>query len=901
MKKTILYLTTFLISIFLPNLASAQSWWQTTYQATESTILQAHIITYDNFPPSPPELITPAHESHLCDPYPVFSFKEAIDDEGVTEYTFNLQGDLSNKSTFSFERTFSGPVNHHDYQVWFENGIYYLKLKQALDWGTYHWRVIAHDAAHNQTSSSTYRFYLLEEECRYDCENLSLLPQVKFSAPNGLIDNRNPAMIFDYPPSGLPVRADIYVDNALIFSNISFINQNTAQYSVIIDDINRKVIIQPLLPYLPIKNTSPTTYQIKAILTDANGCEYETPVNDLRIVDLDCTVQILIPYLISPVSDYVTNEYPHTFVWDICTSAVNITNQKFTLNGLTLWTLGTSNFENDDYRLRVENLGPSACGPTTLRYTLTLKKTSYQVGSLSAGIRFNDPLDFSDWNNWSVQVTGCYNYTASSSIRRIRYLPRLIASYSWCTDQNTCTSGTLDQCLNANRHCYYQDHQQCMTNAPQDCSATPPSRTYHWCINQSQCTSGTLADCHKVGRNCYVNETSLSGDGCLQRAKYDCSQEAKYFWCTGTMTCNLGSFADCLASGKPCYRQEPGMDTCPSYVTLDCPISTGLLVNNPFAARPNFLPNLLTLLGLSPRAIQLLDTLSTQLFPYISIFMLLPIGLLIIFFPRPRGLVFDSQTKKAITDALVVVIKEGKFVTASITNKNGFFTGFKLSPGEYYLQVSSPKYLYPSQKKREDRQSIQNFYLADKFYISSEFDKMITFQIPMDLDLDNYAQEEQKENQFNLKWRLLRLLSSLINALGLLWGITFAIVIIFTLIYPIWLNLIILGVYLYGLFRRIIAGINHFNLEGQVVNQAGEPLSDIPLYLNLVAHDRLAAKTITDEQGNFIFHANYRLKYYLSTLHFNFVNHQLLEEKLYLDLNQKKLKLQLVIKEKDNV
>ena len=320
-----------------------------------------------------------------------------------------------------------------------------------------------------------------------------------------------------------------------------------------------------------------------------------------------------------------------------------------------------------------------------------------------------------------------------------------------------------------------------------------------------------------------------------------------------------------------------------------------------FVSQPQFLPSLTQILadlGISPNIIHLIETLSTQIFPYITLLALLPIGLFIIIIPRPCGFVFDSRSKQAISHALVTVIKEGQFITASITNKYGLYTGFKLLPGEYQLIVSSIKHIFPSNQPRVGGQTKANHYLGEKFYISSEFDKMLTYQIPLDFDYTNYPKTAPAD-KYIFSWRAIRFLMAIVNSLGLIWSISFGIIIFFTLIYPIWLNLIVLGVYLFGLFRRITVLIKKSNIIGHLTDEDNQALSDVVISLKLLAHDRLVLTTVTDKQGKFSIYAHPKHKYYLSGPNVDFIESGKKSELIPLDMTRDNTNLKLIVREKE--
>jgi hypothetical protein len=277
----------------------------------------------------------------------------------------------------------------------------------------------------------------------------------------------------------------------------------------------------------------------------------------------------------------------------------------------------------------------------------------------------------------------------------------------------------------------------------------------------------------------------------------------------------------------------------------------------------------------------------------------LPIGILFLFFPRPVGIVFDGQNKRPLAQALVVAQQEGRFVAANITNRYGLYQGFKLPRGEYYLIASSRDYHFPSQLPRPNTLTVKSFYLGEKFFVSSKYALILTHEIPVDLEPEVATQQSTAQKQENKKWwGSLRWWAMLLNALGIFWALAFLLIIFFTLIYPVWFNLLILAVFIFGLMRRLTAGKHQNNVVGKIMNAQGEPVPDVNLILRLPAFDHLVLTTRTNSNGEFKFFVNPRQVYNLICPNFVFIETNGQKEQLSLHFDDNILELLLVIKPK---
>lgn len=868
-------------------------------------------LTFDVTPPTAPNLQAPApNPSDYCNRQPIFYWLSSTDNIGVAGYTFSLTSDLAdNGPDFTFERSFSGVLEDNHYRVWFDNGYWYLQLKNELAWGTYTWHVAAYDARDNRAQSGDRTFTLSETTCTFQCDRDSTVNQSRLIQPSGTVSTRNPALVINYPSTITPQNANIVVDGATVLQSINLTNSHTtASYTITLDTDNHQITIQPSSNYLSNKTSTPVTWAVQIKITDEHGCSYTTDSQNLTFDDGSTepeepdepdkpSEQAIVPTLLTPTTDYSsTTTKVNDFSWTVCAKSTDVNSQIFYLNGKPTFTLSSSDASTADYDLTSQVTQSSTCDGTSLVYHLTLKNPDL--------VKTNNPLDLSDWNRWSVTAVGTNHLTASSATWRFRFFPESSVKYYWCTNEKACVSGTLANCQASGRSCYYDDKNSCEAQANLDCSTNPPQKTYHWCNNQSQCTSGSLSDCQKTGKNCYLEENVAGGNGCLQHAKDDCNEQAKYFWCSTSLTCNLGDFDTCTKSGKPCYRQEYDGQLCPNQVKTDCPATPVVTVINqtPLSGMPELPVTALEIaqsLGLSPQAVKTLETLSATVFPFFSLWLFLPLGIIIIFFPRPKGRVYHSQTSKPIANALVVVQDENRFVKAALTNKNGLYDGFKLAPGQYHLQVSQPQFIFPSQQDRPHNRSLKNFYLGEKVAVRSDFSAAITYQIP--LDERTATKKDSNQQSLSLFARLRQFLYRCLNFCSLLWSLSFILVIILTLLYPIFFNLLILVIYIIGFIRRLFINLHRVNVTGRVFQSDGQPAANLQLNFQLLAFNALAATAVTNRRGYFEVYLSPIDIYSCSSTGYLFVEADGDKSRVPLDFErQKSLTFDLVIKNDPN-
>ncbi|MDO5561876.1 MAG: hypothetical protein Q4G02_03865, partial [bacterium] len=310
-----------------------------TYNATVSAVVRAQVYVRDVNPPTAPELLAPFNSQRpYCERTPIFSWKDATDDEGVTGYNFNLDGTWYNGSTYDFSQHITGEIDNETVQVWHEDGVWYLQLKNYLNWGNYSWYVTAYDTV-NSTSSPSWNINLDKSECNLGCQTANLIQQVEFQAPNGNISSRRPAIVLKYKNVAL-VNAEIHVNNQLVLGNLNLTSSyNAPTYTVNLNPSESKIIIQTNYDYLP-SNTN--QYLMKLVLYDNNNCAFSPAAHQLIYgggtsessgsgTPAQPNDEALIPFLITPENESTSNEPVTQFSWGICSPSQQIAQQVFYL------------------------------------------------------------------------------------------------------------------------------------------------------------------------------------------------------------------------------------------------------------------------------------------------------------------------------------------------------------------------------------------------------------------------------------------------------------------------------------------------------------------------------------------------------------------------------------------
>lgn len=215
---------------------------------------------------------------------------------------------------------------------------------------------------------------------------------------------------------------------------------------------------------------------------------------------------------------------------------------------------------------------------------------------------------------------------------------------------------------------------------------------------------------------------------------------------------------------------------------------------------------------------------------------------------KPQGLVYNSKTNEPVAFALLTVTStdsslEEPIHETVVTDVHGVYQGIKLPPGQYKIMVSHQDYTFPSGLTRPAYLSFQDFYLGEVFSVNSvEQDQL--FLIPV----DPVAERAELTNK---NWRSkLRLLLARVRLADLMWPLfTFSLII--AVIFPSFLNWIIVGFYLIIIGRKALQSLKLPRIAGTVIDDQGQPISNAVIRLSDSQTNQLAVLTNTNAKGEF--------------------------------------------------
>lgn len=211
---------------------------------------------------------------------------------------------------------------------------------------------------------------------------------------------------------------------------------------------------------------------------------------------------------------------------------------------------------------------------------------------------------------------------------------------------------------------------------------------------------------------------------------------------------------------------------------------------------------------------------------------------------EPQGMVFDSQTNQPVSFALLTINSVDKTLTepineTAVTDVDGIYQGITLPIGKYTIVVSHQDYNFPTQKKRPNYYSIQEFYKGEIFEVHSEKRQQL-FLIPMD-----------KKVQIEYKSTLEKIFRSLLRKIkftDLFWPL-FGISVLIALFYPTWINLLVLALYCLVLFKRLIKSFEKPAISGFVTTTNQEPVENAIIRVSDPNRGELVSIVHTDKTG----------------------------------------------------
>ena len=214
---------------------------------------------------------------------------------------------------------------------------------------------------------------------------------------------------------------------------------------------------------------------------------------------------------------------------------------------------------------------------------------------------------------------------------------------------------------------------------------------------------------------------------------------------------------------------------------------------------------------------------------------------------KPWGVVYDSVTKKLISRVVVRLwdAETGKLVDTVVTDANGIF---KLTPkvGKYVLKISHPEYVFPSKLINSSIDSgFTNIYTGEVIEVHNEND-VLMISVPIDPEKKS-SRKLRTQAIVNFLEEVVGVISPIILVSGFLYSI------VVTVMYPINLNFVILGLYATTFLIKVYVYLARPKLFGQVTGVDGKAISGLELGLFDSEFKNLVSRTFTNKQGTYNF------------------------------------------------
>jgi hypothetical protein len=226
---------------------------------------------------------------------------------------------------------------------------------------------------------------------------------------------------------------------------------------------------------------------------------------------------------------------------------------------------------------------------------------------------------------------------------------------------------------------------------------------------------------------------------------------------------------------------------------------------------------------------------------------------------KPWGVVYNSVTKKLVPRAVVRLwdTKKGILIDTVVTDANGIFY---LTPrkGEYVIKVSAPSYIFPSKLVNSRNDSgYTNVYVGEVIEVTGGNDALM-LSVPID------PVKESKGIRIRQQIRLFfEELISVISPILLITGFIYSVVV--TMMYPLALNYLILGMYGITFLIKVYLHVSQPRLFGMVTSVDGKFVSGLEIGLFDYEFKNLISRTFTNKRGAYNFVVKNQA-YYLQVL-----------------------------------
>jgi hypothetical protein len=247
-------------------------------------------------------------------------------------------------------------------------------------------------------------------------------------------------------------------------------------------------------------------------------------------------------------------------------------------------------------------------------------------------------------------------------------------------------------------------------------------------------------------------------------------------------------------------------------------------------------------------------TLVSQISSPVPFVLLLPLGILGLIFTYPRILVLESKKLKPVKKAVIMVLSEGRFVKANLTNERGYAPAFKLKAGEYRMIVSALNLSFPALVEGR----VKGIYRGEYFRVTSEGTFRVAPLILLD-SLEKTTLTQSAEDFLGQKVIKHKLVNLCIN----LWAVGAVLAVLMTMIYASYLNLIVIALYLVGLINRLIKDKTKVNVKGVIRDLNGNPVKQAMIEVALNPYGQMVGGSVSDKSGRFSLYLNPEEKYSL--------------------------------------
>jgi len=216
---------------------------------------------------------------------------------------------------------------------------------------------------------------------------------------------------------------------------------------------------------------------------------------------------------------------------------------------------------------------------------------------------------------------------------------------------------------------------------------------------------------------------------------------------------------------------------------------------------------------------------------------------------RSWGTVFDSVTGRPIRRAIVRIFSRefNKLIESQITDPQGRF-GFLVDPGEYFVTVTRPGFVFPSHIMQTSAVSqYKDIYRGDTIKINERNAGSLALNIPIDPNIKEVPRAR-------LRWlRILNKLGYFLEIFSILLLTTGTVLSWFALIVdPATINYYVLGLYVVLIFAKYLVGGILERSWGEVTDsESGDPIGMAAIRIYDSEKGNIIGTRVTNSKGQF--------------------------------------------------